>query len=181
MPVTTCTNINPLFTTAQVLSLCGSILLAGGGAIWVVRGMLAKIEKNMGTIEGNIRSDIGNLELDISTVKSWLGSLLVNLEGKINKTALADLKRRLVVKVTATGNPISKEQADKILSYLDRVGAKKTFTPEEASDFQLLIESYVTDDGVREKYAKRQSELDILSTIAGSIYSEYYLKATVKK
>lgn len=155
-----------VFTTWQVIAICSAVVISVVGFGWWLRGQFDAVHTDINKAKND-------LDYEIQSMKSWLGSLMLQLRDKMDPNAVADLTQRLQFKAQATGNPISAEEAQKINAYLDMVIGKKDFTAEQASEFKVLVEKYASDEEVKAKVGR--DRLDTLLAIAGSTFYRFFL------
>ncbi len=151
------------FTFWQVICICASVIGSAFGLAWWLSGKFSELNSKFTSIDG-----------DLNSIKGWMGSLLIALEGKVAEKSLKQLTHQLGgFQAKATGNPISPEEARKINYYLDKVKSEEALGPEEALEFKSIVDKFVTDEDIKKKVAKEN--LDLLILITGGAYAKYYL------
>jgi hypothetical protein len=168
--VASCATAAPYCTQSDILKLIATII----GAAFVLVVTIVGVVIWLNTQFHGLREKFTPINTDLVSVKSWLGSLLVALEGKVDGKSMKHLAHQLgTFKAQASGNPISSEEAENINKYLGMVMEEKAFTPSEAQQFKVLVEKFVSDEEIIKKFDKNQ--LDTLVVVSGGIYGTYYL------
>lgn len=128
----------------------------------------------------NLGKRIESAERNIAVQNAAIEGLLHILQqnGKVTKDNIALIAKTLKLQAEAEGNPITREEADKLNNYIQWSREGRQFTPEQARDFHQLAEKYRRDPKVLEKTPAE--DLGGLLVLAGLIFALYALTGSGK-